>query len=223
MAVAEGRGIGAVVAFHRPGLFGEIEVMDEGAVEAGAEAGAAEGEFVVVPLGGFVDLLARGDGAVQAAGQFAGLGLGVVAKVGHLEFEAVEGGVAGHGSADGEAAVAAFAEQELELQFEVAVLPFAYQPAAAVAGACEHAIADLPGCACGTGLGDIVPGADGPAGGRSVVGEQGLPRISGDEAGAGGEPGRESQGKGQEGGAHGGEVSWRSCRGTRRSTGGGRG
>jgi hypothetical protein len=99
----------------------------------------------------------------------------VVAEVGHLKFEAVEGGVPLEGSAQGATAVSGFTELELELEFEVGVFFLAHEPGSAGLRSLEDAVAHSPYGSIGTGFADIVPGADNPAFRGTVLGEKGSP------------------------------------------------
>ena len=172
--ILDGGGGLAVVAQDFLRMSGQIGVVNHLAVHHDFQFGADQRKGHLVPLLRLIDLLAWRDGAIDAAGEFGGLGLRVVAEIRHLHFHAIERRIALGGGPQGQAAVAARAEPEFIFQLEIAVFRLADEPAAAVAGTGEHAILHRPHrCALG-GIGDVRPMLDHPAGRRAVLGKQRL-------------------------------------------------
>lgn len=170
--VLDGRGGFAIVAEDGFRVGGEVGFLDGFAIEDDLERSAGEPDGNGIPFRGFVELFCGSDGAVDAAGQFRRESLGIVAEVRHLEFHAIEGGIAGCRGAQGETAVPAGTEAEFILQFEVGVFFFREEPAAPVATAGEGAVADSP---CGRPFrwfADIGPMADQPAFGDTIFREE---------------------------------------------------
>src|SRR4030095_15104665 len=97
-----------------------------------------------VPLFRAVYLFRWRYGPVDAAGEFAVFGLRIVAEVGHLHFETVEGRVALERCTQGAARVSRRAELELILEDKVAIFLLADQPATARSEAGEYAVGDFP-------------------------------------------------------------------------------
>ena len=162
-AILDRRGKRAVVASHFLILFSEVEVVNSPAVKHHLQALARESNLASVPLRWPIDLLGRRNGAVEAARQFGILGFRVVTKVGHLEFQAVEGGIPLHGRTESEAAVAGFAELELVFEDEVSVLLLTYQPSATRFAAVHHSVFDSPHSGISRWLAYVVPGTYDPA------------------------------------------------------------
>src|SRR5687768_5646697 len=125
----------------------QVRVDDRFAVEDYFRGSAFECDFVGVPIVGFEELFFWFDRAIERAGQLAGerfLVGGEIAGINHLEFEAVERGIARAGEPESAAAVATIAELEVELQNEVAVKFLADEPCSARFAAVQHAIDYFP-------------------------------------------------------------------------------
>jgi hypothetical protein len=120
----------AIVASHFLVLFFEVKVLNGLAVKHHFQALTFEANLALVPLRWLVDLLRWRNGAVDAARQFGIFGFRVVTEVGHLELDAIEGGVALHGRTKREATVARFAKLELVLEDEIRILQLTHQPRA---------------------------------------------------------------------------------------------
>jgi hypothetical protein len=190
-AIFQWRGRGAVVTSDGGGLTGEIEVLNGFSIEFHLDVRSREAYAHPVPFLRFVELFDGCHGTIEATGELRVFCLGIVTKVRHLHFEAVEGGIALHGRAEGEAGIAAGSELEFVFELEVRVGFLADQPAAAVPGAGEDAVLDLPDGGALGGFADVGPMPDDEAGHRSVFckerSEGRIFRESGRDQGDGGE------------------------------------
>ena len=80
-------------------LLGEIGVLDDLAIHLHFDLRPLQADADLVPLLRFINLLRRRERAVKTAGEFGILCLGFLAKVRHLHFNLIEGGIALHRSA----------------------------------------------------------------------------------------------------------------------------
>ena len=167
--ILERHGERVVVAQHGVGLRVQVCVLNFLAVQSHHEARATQFDAVAVPLRRLVELLARRECAIEAAGEFGVFGFGIVAKVRHLQLHAVEGRIALHRRAQREAAVARLAELEFIFEDEVAVFLFAHQPRATLALGLQHALRHTPDCVARPGLAHVIPHADAPASGNAIL------------------------------------------------------
>ncbi len=127
----------------------EVGVENFGAVEGDFDLIATDFDFLGVPFAGGAEEAAFGaedmvEGAVDLVGGegFAGFGF-VAVGVDELEFEAVFGGVAAEGGAEGDAIVACGGEFEFEAEGHVAVLFLSEEVAAFALFADDVAIDDF--------------------------------------------------------------------------------
>jgi len=114
--ILDGWSEGAIVPFDLLILLGHIEILNQLAVEHHFEARALESDLVFVPLVGFIQLLLRSDGRGRVRRSVRNLLPAGVAKVGHLEFKAVERRIAAQRSMERAAAVAKFAKLEFRIR-----------------------------------------------------------------------------------------------------------